>query len=335
MHRENINLPAKQTSVANMSKAFNKLHGVVSHFRWLVRGSGLHRTARETHERVHEAQDRFVELEQKIDRLQSSLDQMMLADRSSCTAFGHLMQLDPSDTVIAQHLAETGCFEPFETKLVQDVVRPGSVVIDVGANIGYYTLQFAKLVGAKGHVYAFEPDPSNFRLLSKNVAVNGYANVTCIQKAVSDCNGTTRLFKNEHNRGDHRIYAAGSERRNAVEVETIRLDDFVEEIDQPIDLLKFDIQGAEAIAFAGMTRLLNDNRNLKIITEFWPRGLTLSGHDPRKFLEELIDRGFDVKVIDEQSQKLHSLDIDGVLVRYPVEFDTDILFTNLYCSRAA
>ncbi len=91
---------------------------------------------------------------------------------------------------------------------MQNLIKPGQTVIDVGANIGYYnTLQFAKLVGPTvSRVYAFEPDPDNFALLRKNVAQNGYANVVCIQKAVSDQTSKLKLFRNSQNHGDHRIY---------------------------------------------------------------------------------------------------------------------------------
>ncbi len=80
---------------------------------------------------------------------------------------------------------------------------------------------------------------------------------------------------------------------------------------------------------------MEENRQLEIITEFWPRGLTLCGADPRAFLEELVDRGYHISVIDEHSQSMRELDINDVLDKCPVEPHTDIFFTNLYCSRRA
>jgi FkbM family methyltransferase len=245
------------------------------------------------------------------------------------------MQIDPSDSVIAAHLSQRGCFEPYETRLVQQLIKPGQNVIDVGANIGYYSLQFAKLVGASGRVLAFEPDPDNYRLLCQNVARNGYANVTTIPKAVSSQSGTLRLFRNPHNKGDHRVYAGSEPGREVVEVEAVSLDEYVGQLNLPIDVIKFDIQGAEGSAFLGMQRLLKNNPNIQIITEFWPRGLTLCGHDPREFLEQLVALGFKVQVIDETKEQLEDLSIERVLERYPIEPDTDIFFTNLLCCRRA
>ncbi len=310
-----------------MAKITDKLNHITANLRWLLRSSGLSKSVQHTNQRIEV-------LEQKLQEIQRDLASLIRANNSKCTAFGHLMQIDPEDTVITNHLTERGCFELFETKLVQELVKSGDVVLDVGANIGYYTLQFAKLVGPTGHVYAFEPDPDNFKLLCKNIGMNGYSNVTAIQKAVSNRSSTIKLYRNTENHGDHRIYNSG-EGRATVEVETISLDEYVAKIDRQIDLIKFDIQGAEAIAFQGMKQLLQENRSLKIITEFWPRGLLMSGNNPREFLEQFSDLGFDVKVIDEQAEKLNDLDVDYLLKRLPVEYDTDIFFTNLYCKRAA
>lgn len=94
---------------------------------------------------------------------------------------GHKMFLDSKDSL---RLSIHGIYEPLETELAKKEVKKGNVVLDIGANIGYYTLIFAKLVGEDGKVFAFEPDPTNFALLKKNVEMNGYKNVMFVQKAV-------------------------------------------------------------------------------------------------------------------------------------------------------
>src|ERR1700674_193031 len=93
---------------------------------------------------------------------------------------GHTMFLDRNDSL---QLYATGIYEPIETEIVKREVRSGEVVLDIGAHIGYYTLLFARLVGESGRVFAFEPDPANFAILSSNVAVNAYENVTLIRSA--------------------------------------------------------------------------------------------------------------------------------------------------------
>ena len=77
--------------------------------------------------------------------------------------------------------------------------------VDVGANLGYYTLLFAELVGPKGQVYAFEPVPYNASLLNRSVRANGYTNVIAVAKAVSNATGATTLHLNAGNFGNHTI----------------------------------------------------------------------------------------------------------------------------------
>jgi hypothetical protein len=127
--------------------------------------------------------------------------------------FGSVLRLDPEDSLyLGSHP-----YEPYLTKLVMDLIRPGDVVVDVGAMIGYYTVIFARLVGADGTVYAFEPDPENFAILEENVSLNGYSHVRLERAAVSDRAGTGRLYLNTSNRGDHRIFDS-SDGRPSIDV---------------------------------------------------------------------------------------------------------------------
>lgn len=82
---------------------------------------------------------------------------------------GYKMFLDSKNFI---NLSINGVYEPFETELVQKEIKRGDVVLDIGANIGYWTLIFAKLVGEEGRVFAFEPDPTNFALLNNNIVKN-------------------------------------------------------------------------------------------------------------------------------------------------------------------
>ena len=80
------------------------------------------------------------------------------------------------------------------TKIVENIIKNGNIVIDVGAHMGYYSLLFAKLVGKNGKIFAFEPDPKNFSRVQKNVKLNNYMNIVLTQKAVSDRTGDEKLF---------------------------------------------------------------------------------------------------------------------------------------------
>lgn len=84
-----------------------------------------------------------------------------------------------------------GVVEPLATHMFTEHIQPGNTVIDIGANIGYYTILAAQIVGETGKVYAFEPEPKNLTLLKKNVEHNNLTNVVLANKAVSNANGST------------------------------------------------------------------------------------------------------------------------------------------------
>ena len=189
---------------------------------------------------------------------------------------GHKMYLDAVDSLL---LSMRGIYEPEETKLVESLVHRGHVVVDIGANIGYCTLQFAQLVGGTGKVIAFEPDPENFELLRRNVDANGY-DVTLERRAVSDVAGRLRLYKSILNRADYRNFDS-HDGRPSLEIDAVRLDDYLRNLSR-VDFIKMDIQGAEGLALDGMIALLERSPGVKILTEFWPQGLLACDTPPAR-----------------------------------------------------
>ena len=101
------------------------------------------------------------------------------------------------------------------TTFLKAHVGPGQTAIDLGANIGYFTLLLAQLVGQDGQVVAFEPDPENFQLLERNVRANGYTNVAVRREAVADYSGRAPLFLSDVNPGDHGLADADNRRDTA------------------------------------------------------------------------------------------------------------------------
>jgi FkbM family methyltransferase len=236
------------------------------------------------------------------------------------------MWLDDKDTL---ELATHEVYEPFETGIFKREIRPGNTVLDIGANIGYYTLIAARLVGPRGKVYAFEPDPTNFRILQKNVETNGYTNVVLVNKAVSNKNGKIRLYLNPANRGDHRVYDS-KDGRPSLEIEVIALDRFFKPLDKKIHFIKMDIQGAEASAFEGMKGLIRGNKGLKLVTEFSPASLKLAGSRPESYLKSLKSMGFSLLEISEKKKSIQPVK-PAQLLKRPWGGSED--YTNLFCSK--
>ncbi|HVM18185.1 MAG TPA: FkbM family methyltransferase [Gaiellaceae bacterium] len=216
---------------------------------------------------------------------------------------GHTMRVDRADSLF---LLRHGVYEPTMTRLIEERVRAGDVVVDVGANIGYHTLLFARLVGPEGRVVAFEPDEENFAVLAENVRANGYANVELVRAAVADRSGTVALRRSSDNSGDHRIFAADEE-RETVEVPCVTLDEHLGDAVR-VDVVKVDVQGAEAAVLRGMRGVLARSPVRAILTEVWPQGLAAAGDDAAAYLAELQAAGFSFELVDEEAGRVEALE---------------------------
>lgn len=145
------------------------------------------------------------------------------------------MYIDHHDTL---QVAGHGKFEELEFNTLMNLVKPDSIVFDVGANMGYYSVRIAQKAH-QGKVYSFEPDPGNFTTLTKNIALNNLTNVFARNVALSDKEDTLRLWKHPFNVGDYRLYNDG-DFTEFVDVPTIPLDSVLPE---KVDLVKIDVQG--------------------------------------------------------------------------------------------
>lgn len=181
----------------------------------------------------------------------------------------------PNGTVIWARLSDTqgawlyvyGTTEFYGTSLVRALIRDGDTVIDVGANLGEYTLLAAKCVGPKGQVLAFEPHPETYDLLSRSVTSNGLDNVALCRIALSDVSGHAYLeTPNAANSGQVTLTAQMlDESRNGhlLEVQCDRLDAIVErEHITHVALVKLDVEGFEPAVLRGAERLLARDKPL-------------------------------------------------------------------------
>ncbi len=152
-----------------------------------------------------------------------------------------------------------GFFEKNERKLFCEAIRPGMVVLDVGANVGIYTLLAAKR-GAT--VFAIEPDPLNAEMLHEHIRMNGFEDkVSVIQAAASDRKCAATLFRSQGNSGHSNLF----EGIDPVEVPCVTIDS----LDlPPIDLCKMDIEGNELNALIGMEETIERSPNMRLLVEY-------------------------------------------------------------------
>ncbi|HBB68204.1 MAG: hypothetical protein A2X28_11350 [Elusimicrobia bacterium GWA2_56_46] len=210
-----------------------------------------------------------------------------------------ILYADSPDRLLAALLWKKTMPSSLEYSVYARFIRPGMTVLDIGANIGFFTLLFSRLAGETGRVIAFEPDPDNFRLLRKTLDANNRKNVECEQKAVSEGDGAEKLFLSEEHRGDHRIFDSGDDRKS-ININTISVDGKLGPQGRA-DFIKMDIQGAEFRALAGMERTIRNSPGLTMLCEFSPALLKKAGAGPGAFLEKLLSYGFTMKYLDEET----------------------------------
>jgi FkbM family methyltransferase len=200
-----------------------------------------------------------------------------------------------------------GYYEYETTKIVLKVLKEGELCIDVGANCGYYTILFSKIVKEKGSVLSFEPDKNNLFFLIRNVEYNRCNNVRIYPYAVSDSDGFAILYIDKKGGGDSHIIESTESKINNenIEIRTIKLDSL--DYNKLIYLLKIDVQGNEVKVFKGLSKTLTNIRY--IIFEYWPTGIIeRSKENPFLIFEILSKNDFNLYLI--KNGMLRKLDIN-------------------------
>lgn len=206
------------------------------------------------------------------------------------------MYLNAYDPGISTMLLTEGTREPGHVVQVRGNITPGMTGIDLGANIGYYALMEAQLIGEEGKIYAIEPAPANIDLLKRNIKANGFEKRFVIsQYLVGDRNEVGKL---EISALSNRHSVSLDGRGDFIEVPMITLDSFMERnalAAKDIDFLRMDIEGYEVIAFQGMKQLMASGTPLKIFIEFHPGWYAKWGWTFEQFLDYLESFGFKLR----------------------------------------
>lgn len=242
---------------------------------------------------------------------------------------GNKLYVDSKDSVVSEVLISEGRWEDYLTKTIKKYLEKGNIVIDVGAHIGYYSTYMARLVGKTGKVYAFEPEPHNFKLLERNVKENKFSNIILENKAVSDHVGKSYLYLNEKSTGDNRIFYSNDNREKIV-VDLITLDEYFKNIKKKVDLIKIDVQGVDLKVLKGAKKILDSNKHIKIAVELYPEGLRLAGDNDENLLKFLDINKFKIFYVNEVSGRLELINIKK-FIRYFRK--NNIKDANLFCVR--
>lgn len=219
--------------------------------------------------------------------------------------------------------------ERYELEVFRRFVKPGMVVLDIGANVGLYTAEASHLVGNKGHVIAFEPDKFNFDMLKGCIKNGNYRNVILENMALSNKKGLQKLFIDSVNPGNHSFGKKNLYKgHHSILVPTISLDEYLSSKRiKRVDIIKIDVQGAEALVFSGALDLLR-HQYVTIMMEYWPVGIKNVGQNPEQLLRLLSDCGYKFKVIEKNNKTVYPISLSN-LVEYSRKWKDSTDYTNL------
>lgn len=202
------------------------------------------------------------------------------------------------DQIISERLRKDGIWEAYETELSVKLLAAGQTYIDVGANIGYYSVIAGQCVGETGTVISYEPNADNFALLNKNIAANQLKNIQSFPYALSDKDGEGKLYLSTDNFGDHRIYQSPEDREHQ-SIQLINGGQHLSTLCERVDFIKIDTQGAEFFVLNGLMDVVRRNKeHLRMIIEVCPYGIRKSGSHGLELLQLLDSTGMQYHIID-------------------------------------
>lgn len=221
---------------------------------------------------------------------------------------GFRIEVHPRDIVLAKRLILRGQHEGPELALLLRLVRDGDHVVDVGANVGLYSLHLSRAVGPTGRVLAVEPDPETVEILARNLERNGCANVSIARVACGAEDGTARLFLVADHKGRSSLADLEGTGRS-VPVRIRRAADLCRDAGIRPRIAKIDVEGAEPEVIAGF-----DPPPPILLFEFVPDQLKARGHDPGEFLRDLEERGYDLQWIDPKRSEARPSDPTALIL---------------------
>lgn len=258
------------------------------------------------------------------------------------TVFGSRITGDTRD-IIQQYIYYFGVWEPNLTRWMTQSLEPGDTFVDVGANVGYYSLLGSKLVGPCGTIVAIEASPATFKVLQHNLNLNSAQNVRSVNMAVYESESTVQVFRGSE-------YEIG--RTTIVENEALKLGFEVEcEIDaaplctilhgeevQNARLVKIDVEGAEWSVVTGMEPLLHSGRgDLELIIEIKPECLARYGKCYQDLLGVMSIAGFYPYRLENDYSALSYLDPHAhqrpQRIRSELKESTDVVFSRRDCEQ--
>lgn len=170
------------------------------------------------------------------------------------------MFLDLRDTGISRELTLYGVHEKNSTAAIKRILQPGMKILECGANIGYYAMLEARLVGSTGKIYAVEPSPKNIAWLKRNIAINNYEHIEVIPGAFGAEKGTAPFYVDIRSNLSSFVKRDDLTEFEVVDVEMMNIDSFMALPDHDVDLIRMDVEGYETEILKGGEKTLMSER---------------------------------------------------------------------------
>jgi len=199
--------------------------------------------------------------------------------------------LDLRGKSIHKQLILDGIRERRSTRIMKQFIRPDDVILELGANIGYYVLIESTILSNKGYIYAVEPGPENLELLKKNVTLNNIKNVEICNMAISNTKGTAKLYMGKACNLHSLINSSNASDAKYVEVETDTVDNFIKGR-KPVTFLRMDVEGYETEVIDGMQQIFKSPYFERLFVEIHPH--RVSSEKMQKFFATVRDYGFEI-----------------------------------------
>ena len=199
-----------------------------------------------------------------------------------------------------------GDYEPVTQATFHELLRPGMVVVDVGAHIGYFAMLSANLVGESGRVHAIEPSDENLSYLKRNIALNKRGNVQ-VHPYAAGRERAQRTFHITESSDSHGF----NPHPMATTVKTIEVTEMpVDElVTGRVDAIKIDVEGVELMVLEGMSRILAENPDVILWVEWMPACMRNAGYDPLELPRRLRGLGFaNLEILDDHRKRRGPVD---------------------------
>jgi FkbM family methyltransferase len=240
-------------------------------------------------------------------------------------------------TDIATELLFKHVHEPITTNIFKKLIKTGDCVVDIGANVGYFTLLASKLVGWRGKVFSFEPEAGNMKLLKENIGLNKFDNIEPFQIAVSDKPGRTKFYTSSKESAKHSLIHINEHDGSCI-VEIEKLDDIIDKSIK-INFLKTDTEGNELAVLQGAEKTILRSPDIKVLLEVYEYVLNACGIKVETLWDYLVgELKFKyIYMVDDYAKKIIEIYSPNVYKNNWRELGSksgkDKLACNLLCSR--